>query len=259
MITRLFTVLLMTYLPTLKAETPLGNDGDRVQKRQQLLKEASRLLDEAQVSYVYGGHQLGDSSLCEACNRCLSEHHPAPSLRLKVCKVCESCSIDCSHFTALVFGNAGLPYPYLETNRMLSLPAAVLKERYQFVDLGDQVESARPGDLLVYDGHVVLLEKVHGPRLEVGVSKSTAWRGALIRGDIVHATGGGSIRRPGEGIQRQRFVELAHFRGPLRRILRHVGLSMAETADLTSPLKSSPALPDRRRLRPVLKASGDDS
>jgi hypothetical protein len=245
------------------AETSAAKADPVAARRQSVLQVASKLLDEAQVSYVYGGHQLGDSASCESCNQCLTERHPAAAQRLKECTICR----DCSHFTSLVFGTAGLPYPYLETARMLSLSGASLQERYQLVDVGDEPRRAVPGDLLVYDGHVVLLERVHPPRVELG--PRTVIQDTLTRGDVVHATGGGAIRRPGEGIQRERFVDLGHFRGPLRRVLRHVllaspqiGLPASSEAHMQPSMersRPSPAWPPKGRLRPVLKASGDDS
>ena len=246
-------------------------------RRQSVLQVASKLLDEAQVSYVYGGHQLGDSASCEACNRCLTERRPAAPQRLRECAICRECSLDCSHFTSLVFGSAGLPYPYLETARMLSLSAASLQERYQLVDVGDEPRRAVAGDLLVYDGHVVLLERVHPPRVELGrsgmahgsLAPNAVIQDTLTRGDVVHATGGGAIRRPGEGIQRERFVDLGHFRGPLRRVLRHVllaspqiGMPPSSEARMQQSIersRPSPAWPPKGRLRPVLKATGDES
>ena len=259
------------------AETSSAKADPVAARRQTVLQVASKLLDEAQVSYVYGGHQLGDSASCEACNQCLTERRPAAAQRLKECAICRECSLDCSHFTSLVFGTAGLPYPYLETARMLSLSGASLQERYQLVDVGDEPRRAVPGDLLVYDGHVVLLERVHPPRVELGRSElghgtlaaNAVMQDTLTRGDVVHATGGGAIRRPGEGIQRERFVDLGHFRGPLRRVLRHVLLaapqigtppsSEAHLQPSSERSRPSPAWPPRGRLRPVLKSSGEDS
>jgi len=191
-----------------------------------VLSEASRLLDEAEVSYVYGGSTLGDEATCDACNTCLASRHPRPDQRLKRCPECARCSLDCSHFTALVFKRAGAPYPYLETAAMLSLSGTALRRRYHLIDLGRDLDRAAPGDLLVYDGHVVLLERLDPP---------VPGR-PLHRGDVVAATGGHDIRRPGEGIQRERFVDLATFRGPLRRILRH------ELLDGVPPSKRQPAV-----------------
>ncbi|MBM4253762.1 MAG: hypothetical protein FJ146_17485 [Deltaproteobacteria bacterium] len=225
--------------------------------RQTLVKTAAALLDEAQVSYVYGGKQVGDSAACNSCNDCLSARRPAPKARLRECPACNACSIDCSHFTALVYTTAGIPYPYLETARMLSLAADTLRRRYHLVDMGDDPARAQPGDLLVYDGHVVLLEKLYPQHVNLGVGVGAPGQrvdfgqGPIIRGDIVHATGGGPIRSPGEGIQRQRFVDLGRFRGVLRRILRHTEVSSSHADGMAAPLHHG-------KLRPVLKATSED-
>jgi hypothetical protein len=224
-----------------------------------VLADADRLLDEAQVSYVYGGSQLGDPPACDACNACLTDRHPQPTQRLAKCPACRACSLDCSHFTARVFADAGFPYPYLDTEGMLTYSAAKLERAFHLVDLGTDLSRAQAGDLLVYTGHVVLLERLaDGPAA-----------GGVRRGDIIHATGGKDIRRPGEGIQRERFVDLAGFRGPLRRILRHASLAqtvhpVAERAPVAQPAAvSAPSqapsqapAPDLHRLRPVAKRTG---
>jgi hypothetical protein len=228
-----------------------------------VLADADRLLEEAQVSYVYGGSQLGDPPACEACNSCLAKRQPAPGQRLARCPVCRSCSIDCSHFAALVFADAGLPFPYLDTAGMLAYSAAKLRSAYHLIDLGTDLSRAQPGDLLVYKGHVVILERL---------SDGPAGQSQMPRGDIIHATGGKDIRRPGEGIQRERFVDLGGFRGPLRRILRRAGVgeeALAGTVSAAAPAAakpaaaplptapaSSPAPPDLSRLRPVVKRTG---
>jgi hypothetical protein len=214
-----------------------------------VLAVASRLLDEAEISYVYGGYQVGDGEACQTCNTCLTEHKPAPAKRLKTCPVCRSCSLDCSHFTELVYREAGLPYPYLDTALMLSLSAEKLRSNYRLVDLDRDLGRSAPGDLLVYDGHVVLLEKRH----------AQVQGQAAFRGDVVHATGGKDIRAPGQGIQRERFIDLANFRGPLRRILRPAALVAGAPKASAEPV----ALPKKeakpvRKLRPVAKSLPDE-
>lgn len=214
-----------------------------------VLEVASRLLDEAEISYVYGGYQVGDSDACKTCNTCLTEHQPKPARRLNVCPACRSCSLDCSHFTELVFREAGMPYPYLDTALMLRLSAAKLKANYGLIDLDLDLARAAPGDLLVYDGHVVLLEKRRAP----------VKGQAAFRGDIMHATGGKDIRRPGEGIQRERFIDLANFRGPLRRILRPRGLADLLNKEAIVKLEPVAAKPKPvRKLRPVTTAHPDE-
>lgn len=199
------------------------------QLQARIIYEADRALEQYEVSYAYGGAQLGAVKQCDECNRCLGARNPLPKQRLRECPSCNHCSLDCSHFTQLVFDNAGLKAPYIDTATMLALSPAQLRSRYYLIDKGSDAEAARPGDLLVYRGHVILL---------------IAKRGAG-RGDIIHATGGKDIREPGQGIQRERLVQLDPFRGPLLRVLRHQEL------EPVPPPK--PAEPSQRRLRPVVK------
>ncbi len=173
-------------------------------KRQEVLQQAQYFLENWNLSYVYGGGKLGDPSQCERCNACLQEKQPDKSERLSQCPSCRECSLDCSHFTFEVFRKAGFPSRYLTTANMRELSRSDL-QRNHFTDVGDRVQRALPGDLLVYPTHVVLLER----RLPQG------------RGDVIHVTSGKDLKGPGLGLQRERHVPLASFRGPLQRILRH--------------------------------------
>lgn len=192
-----------------------------------IIAEARNLLETSEVSYVFGGYVLGDASECKSCNECLNLKKPAPKARLKECAVCSSCSLDCSHFVQLVFNGAlqdsGIETPYLNSEGMLGYSSQTLKKRYKYIDIGRDVRRAEPGDLLVYKGHVALLEAFSSQeivKLSQKVRKRTSSE-MVIRGDIIHATGGREIRSPGAAIQRERFVDLAYFRGPVQRILRH--------------------------------------
>src|SRR5690606_7069357 len=105
-----------------------------VQEYQSRLRTAAdRLLESADVSYVFGGHTVGSPRACRECTTCLEEKAPGPKARLSSCPICEQCGIDCSHFTQRVFEDAGFSYPYLETKAMLSLPPQVLKRRYGLI------------------------------------------------------------------------------------------------------------------------------
>lgn len=169
-----------------------------------LLQVSNELLSLGAVSYVYGGHRVGDDRQCKECQSCLGEKKPKPKQRLKVCASCLHCSLDCSHFVQLVYEKSGMPFPYLTTQVMREAPPHVLR-RYKLVDLGVRLQVAQPGDLLVYLNHVVMLERVTQSE----------------RGDVIHATGGRDLKGPGHGIQRERSVPLRSFRGPLLKILRH--------------------------------------
>lgn len=177
-------------------------------KRDAVLGTARNMLENHSVSYVLGGQKLGETEHCEACNRCLAERQPDKTKRLALCPVCERCSLDCSNFTFQVYKKAGLGAKYLTTAMMNSLEPEVLLRDYYLVDIGDQIERALPGDLLVYDGHVVMLERKHKDGT----------------GDVIHVTSGKDLKGPGLGIQRERRSSLGQFRGQLLRILRHLDL-----------------------------------
>lgn len=204
------------YLLILMATGFARLEGSPLPKRHEVLGQARHLLDNWSISYVMGGNKLGDVKDCEACNQCLGLKKPDKDSRLRACPTCASCSLDCSHFTYEVFKLAGLRATYLTTALMNTLGADALLKNYALVDVGSRSQRALPGDLLVYDGHVVMLEKKHASGL----------------GDIIHVTSGRDLRGPGLGIQRERHVAIDHYRGPLLRVLRHVDL-VRELRDFT--------------------------
>lgn len=175
--------LIYRFLPFFVAfltQVVLASD-DAVDKRvKSALAVAQKYLEMGTITYVYGG--------------------------------ADDDGLDCSHFIQKVFSEAGLEFPYINTALMLSLPPAKLRSRYRLVTLGRDMALIRPGDFLVYKGHVVLVEAVKG----LGV------------GDILHATGGRDIKGPGQGVQRERAVKFEYFRGMLLLILRHEKLSRVE-------------------------------
>lgn len=173
--------------------------------RQRLLHEADRLLDTANVSYAWGGGAVGDQKACTSCSQCLAAAGPAPKRQLQVCPVCRSCSLDCSHFIFEVFRRSKLPVKYLTTTQMRQLSPRVLKDRYNWIDIGARPSHVLAGDIVVYPGHVVLVERLTRP----GVAT------------VIHSTAGRVISGVGQGIQRQTMVKLSHFNGPIQRILRH--------------------------------------
>ncbi len=177
-------------------------------KRRDVVHSARHILDNYSITYIYGGGSLGSQDECEQCSQCLELKKPAKGRQMHACPSCSRCALDCSHFTHWVLKRAGLPSIYLPTQEMLTLSAKALRERYHLADLGTNVALSKPGDLLVYQGHVVMLEK----------------RLSTIFGDIIHATSN-DLKDPGQGVQRRRKVNLLEFRGPLQRILRHVELN----------------------------------
>jgi hypothetical protein len=198
----------------------------------------NQMLEHLEVSYVYGGSKVGDVSQCEKCNSCLEVNQPAPKERFKVCGVCSQCSLDCSHFVQLVFSNAGLAFPYLTSQQMLDLDQDTLRRRFHLVPVPEHPGKLVAGDLLVYRGHVVIAEMIHG----------------YDSVDVIHATGGRDIREPGQGIQRERFARASSFRGPLLRVLRHEKIiaSSSGRVERWDPAAGSPAV-SGPRLRRVEK------
>jgi hypothetical protein len=193
--------------------------------QRRIVEAGNELLESLEVSYVYGGSKFDDPKACDACNICLEEYQPAPKQRLTKCPACKACSMDCSHFTQLVYARAGLKHPYLTSVELAELSGADLKRRYSLVDAGTQAALAQVGDLAVYRGHVVIVEKIHKPGFA----------------DIVHATGGKDLKGPGQGIQRERSVALESFRGGMLRLVRHQSVAKDST--------------DIRKLRPIPKRS----
>lgn len=188
--------------------TAVFGSGLKLPKRDQVLSVARHMLENWSISYVLGGHRIGDEVECDQCNRCLDLKKPDKSQRLQLCPTCTLCSLDCSHFTFHVFKEAGLGARYITTAMMNRMEGPALAKEFQLVDIGRRLERAMPGDLLVYEGHVVMLESKFRDQT----------------GDIIHVTSGRDLRGPGLGIQRERRAQLAHYRGPLLRILRHLDL-----------------------------------
>ena len=176
--------------------------------RQKVIEEADRLLNLSNISYVYGGRQIGALDDCDQCTECLEQKQPSKDERFSQCQICHRCSLDCSNFVSLVFKRAGMRAPYLTTLQMRQSSDQRLRQSYSWINLGANSNRALPGDIIVYPGHVVILEKLHKPGI----------------GDVVHATSGKEIRGPGLGIQRHRQVRLANYKGPLQKVLRHVGI-----------------------------------
>jgi len=186
-----------------------GLAANQIPLRERVLTEADQLLEMAKISYVYGGHEVAGDQRCDACNRCLAEQKPGPKQRALACPDCRRCSLDCSHFVNLVYRRAGIVMGYLSTHVMIERSARDLLRLYGLLDFAQDVSALQPADLLVYRGHVAMVERV--------------FANGLV--DVVHATGGRDLRGPGMGIQRERKVMAVSFRGPLLRILRPKALA----------------------------------
>jgi hypothetical protein len=215
---------------------PLASEAGQLDDYQRRIRAAGDdMLENLAISYVYGGSKVGDAATCDECNSCLEKKRPAPKQRFSECPTCQNCSLDCSHFVQLVFSRAGLGFPYLTSTQMLDLSADALLKKYSLVPVVMDLEKVVAGDMLVYRGHVVVVETVHEP----GVA------------DIIHATGGKDIKVPGQGIQRERYARLSNFRGELLRIIRHKKLNeLSQGPSIQGP---PPLSQVHSRLRPVEK------
>lgn len=224
------TLILMSFL---WGSSSLASQLDEYQRR---IREAGDdILENLSISYVYGGSKVGDADTCDQCNACLEKKRPAPKQRFSECPTCQNCSLDCSHFVQLVFSRAGLGFSYLTSTQMLDLSAEALAKKYSLVPVGMDLEKVVAGDMLVYRGHVVVVETVHEP----GVA------------DIIHATGGKDIKLAGQGIQRERYARVSNFRGELLRVIRHKKLD--ELINGRSGQTPPPLSQSQSRLRPVEK------
>ncbi|MFK7826390.1 MAG: hypothetical protein AB8G05_19740 [Oligoflexales bacterium] len=209
-----------SYSNTIKKPIPSTNHIKNIQKK--ILHIANRLMEDLPISYVYGGSQVTSINSCQSCTECLLHKSPRSKNRLIKCPSCKNCSLDCSHFTQLVYKLAGLDTPYLDTRSMLNINPRSLLKNYHLVSI-PHLSLAQAGDLLVYKGHVVILERAHN----------------ISRGDIIHATGGKDIKEPGQGIQRERNVIIQSFRGQLKRIFRHKKLIPRHYEHNSSHMQSS--------------------
>lgn len=183
----------------------------------QILIEAETLLKDSPTPYKKGGKTL-KAKKCEDCSECLLQKKPSKAKQL--CgKICQSCGVDCSNFTKFVYNQVGLDYPYLSSAEMIHISKRNLYIKYGLVDLGKNLDEARPGDLLVYKGHVAILERMLERK----------------RGDIIHAASTRTYRKTGNGIHRRKNANLANLRGPLVKILRHYKLAYQEYPHLNDP------------------------
>jgi cell wall-associated NlpC family hydrolase len=170
-----------------------------------VLEAAENLQGQVWVPYVWGGQKIGSKSECRKCHECVTRKKVKPERRLQRCAACRHCGIDCSHFVAQVFRDADLPLRYATTREWKKLGADELLLKYHLVDLGTNLSLVQPADILLYDGHVVMLVELTGANT----------------GTIIHATRRGKISG---GIRINSDVDLARFHGPLRKILRHQNL-----------------------------------
>lgn len=184
-----------------------GNlDTKKVRGQDRLIRVADSYARLKYVPYIWGGGQVGSKKNCLACRKCVRSKKIALKNRLSACKPCQRCGIDCSHFVNMVYREAGLPYNYASTWELTHQSSEGLLDIYDLVDLGTNLFMSRPGDLLVYEKHMVMLVQTY--------------RGGY--GDFVHATrfrGGDKLNLGGFRWDKNR--NLKKLRGKLIRVLRH--------------------------------------
>ena len=158
------------------------------------------------VPYIWGGWSIGSKKECYACRRCVRSENIELKQRAQACRACQKCGMDCSHFVHSVFRKAGLSYPYASSIEMARQSSSGITKHFQFVDLGKQVAELRPGDLVVFLRHVVIVTKVTGTG----------------RADIAHISRyRGASRHLLGGFRHDLDVNILKYRGGLIRILRH--------------------------------------
>ncbi|MCX6118568.1 MAG: hypothetical protein NT027_13580 [Proteobacteria bacterium] len=193
---------------------PLTADVEKpIDPQTRLLNAALDLSRREAVPYVYGGSALGSTKICKACRDCILAKNlvsdKSAKKRLKKCKACRSCGVDCSHFVSQIFRKAQLSYRFIDTSRLFSMSPEQL-----WLDLGLAIVSqndllkAEPGDLLVENGHIVLITGV-------SIGSETV--------DYVHATRDSRTRILG-GIEFEKSVPIRRFDSSSFMILRHKDL-----------------------------------
>lgn len=172
--------------------------------QRKVLSTAEFVLQKLGVSYQYGGNSVRSMQDCYDCLECTNRQKKP--LVSRECTTCKYCSLDCSHFVQFIYQKSGLNFPYITSKGMLETSSLKLQKNYHLIHMGRFISQAQEADLLVFSGHVVLLESLNSN------GKAT----------IIHATRGQDIKGAGLGIQRVRNIHLNRYFGkPVRRVLRH--------------------------------------
>lgn len=185
-----------------------------------LMEAAERLAGETAVPYVYGGSRIGKLKQCQACAECarknqlIADSSPA---RYNRCAACRSCGIDCSNFVNRLFAEAGLKYRFADTRTLNASGQEFLQEQYGFINMGRDLLVARPGDLILERGHVMMVIAVD-PTL-----------GTI---DYIHASRGSRGRKPIGGIELRRGKPLEKVQRDVVKILRHRELVLPEDLEI---------------------------
>ena len=186
---------------------------------ERLMDAAEKLATRTSVPYVFGGHQIGKSKYCQECNECIRKNHlPANStlMRYNTCTACRHCGVDCSSFVNRLFGEAGMKYQFADTRTLNHMKDGFLQEQFGFINMGDDLSVARPGDLILEKGHVMMV-------IDIDLVLGTI--------DFIHASRG-SKRTPVGGIELRRGTSIVKVQKDVMRILRHRELVIPEDSDI---------------------------
>lgn len=199
--------------PFSKIHVGFANLGPKAPKAplDRLLETADRFVNKTAVPYVFGGSQIGSSKACQDCSACIRARRlPANSSsdRFEQCTACQSCGLDCSNFVKHLFTEAGLTVKFATTATLNRASDLVLEENFRFINIGSDLSDARPGDLVLKKGHVIMLTDIQT---------------ALGTVDFIHASRG-SKRTPVGGIELRRGFNLRTIQRETVRILRHKDL-----------------------------------
>lgn len=195
-------------LPVMLPETPAP-------AFQRLMAAVSRLQTKSFVPYVFGGNAIGSPRVCQACSECvMARKLPAnsSSARTLHCEACRRCGLDCSNFVNRVFDDADMGYRFADTSTLRGLEDMNLEARLGFVNMGNHIEDARAGDVLLQKNHVILLLAIDHVHHTV---------------DYIHASRG-SRRTPVGGIERVRAADMFKVTRHVEKILRHRELIQPE-------------------------------
>ena len=216
------TDIVPTTSPFLAMNFGFGVAGPKAPRpaRERLMEIAHKLSRQTGVPYVFGGHQIGSSRDCQECSDCIRKNrYPANStmVRYESCSACQRCGVDCSNFVNRLFAEAGLKYRFATSRTLNVAEDDSLQEQYGFVNVGTDLRDARPGDLLLKKGHVVML-------IDLDYTLRTV--------DFIHASRG-SKRTPVGGIELRRGMDMEKMQRDTVRILRHRDLVLPEDSNIT--------------------------
>lgn len=186
-----------------------------------LLRSIDEMAQRTHVVYVWGGRAIGTRETCDRCRACVKRKNVPSKKRFERCGYCRECGVDCSNLVNLIYRSAGLGYDWASTSMLWSRTSLEILRDFSLVDLGEDISQARPGDLLLYTGHVVMMAS--------GVREDGT-------GDIIHSQSGavdgigGIVFDAGKNLR-------SAFGGGEIRLLRHTELMDSPTAAELSPPK----------------------